>query len=225
MPSITRATVHTALSIAWTEHKKLWANCTDCALSDSRRKVVHYRGQLPCEILYIGEAPGDTEDALGTPMEGPTKGIVEDIHEGVIEAVMEHRMSTDVIDIPYAITNLVACRPPGNRDPHKEEIRACAPRLENQVLLAAGYLNRDKQAILPRKLMWAPKLKVIVLMGNIPTENFTMPRPAKLPHKPKIASTVHPAFIYRQQIDGLDSTVALNMRRAIRSITEAYLQR
>lgn len=220
---LTQATIHISMAPNWTAHKQTWKNCTDCDLCEHRRKVVLYRGALPCEVLYIGEAPGETEDAMGYPMVGPTRPIVEDIHDSVVECVMEHRMSTDVPYIPHAITNIVACRTPSNRDPYKAEMLACKPRLDEQVLFAGGYVRREDSVILPRKLLWAPKLKVIVLMGNVAGDNFTLPKGHY--HRPKIVRTVHPAHIIRQQRDGLESSVIRNTRQAVRDIFEAYITR
>jgi len=70
-------------------------------------------------VVFVGEAPGENEDLTGRPFVGKSGKLLEKImnEEGI--------KRSDVL-----ITNTVKCRPPGNRDPTKEEMEACRPFLE-----------------------------------------------------------------------------------------------
>ncbi len=61
------------------EYKKQWKGCKRCPLYKTRRKIVHCRGSLPCDIFFLGEAPGDSEDLLGKPFVGPAGKLLDRI--------------------------------------------------------------------------------------------------------------------------------------------------
>lgn len=56
-----------------------WKACTRCYLHLGRRKVVLARGQIPAEVLFVGEAPGEAEDTLGKPFKGPAGQLLDHI--------------------------------------------------------------------------------------------------------------------------------------------------
>jgi len=72
--------------------------------------------------MLIGEAPGRMEDELGRPFVGQAGKILD-------EALSRAGLAREDV----FITNVVKCRPPNNRDPRPEEVRACSPYLEAQV--------------------------------------------------------------------------------------------
>lgn len=116
----------------WEEHKE-WRNCSSCSscigqLSEQNALV---RGTLPCDVLFIGEAPGKTEAILGEPFVGAS-GMI-------LNAWIRHAF--EGTPLTYAVTNLVACRPtdfPGgpNRQPNLDEIENCRPRLHELMDIA-----------------------------------------------------------------------------------------
>jgi DNA polymerase len=86
---------------------------------------VFWRGEVPCDILFIGEAPGREEDRIGVPFQGAAGGVLQ----------MWLRQALEDIEFKYAITNLVCCRPVDrprgpNRVPTLLEQAKCFPRLE-----------------------------------------------------------------------------------------------
>jgi len=99
-------------------------SCTRCRLHLSRRNAVPGSGRRDAELLLIGEAPGATEDELGLPFVGAAGKLLE----GVLGELGVSR--EDVY-----ITNVVKCRPPNNRQPERDEVEACSPYLESQILL------------------------------------------------------------------------------------------
>ena len=99
--------------------------CTRCELHRSRTEAVPGEGPTHAEIMFIGEGPGASEDKQGRPFVGTSGKFLDQLLEqaGVTRA--------DVF-----ITNVVKCRPPGNRDPLPDEIEICTSNyLEHQIKL------------------------------------------------------------------------------------------
>jgi DNA polymerase len=96
--------------------------CTRCRLHETRTKAVPGEGDAATEVVFVGEGPGMNEDREGRPFVGRAGGLLVNLlgHVGW--------QRQDVF-----ITNVVKCRPPGNRDPQPDEIAACAPYLERQL--------------------------------------------------------------------------------------------
>lgn len=97
--------------------------CTRCELHRSRTEAVPGEGPVHAEIMFIGEGPGASEDKQGRPFVGASGKFLDQLLEqaGVTR--------TDVF-----ITNVVKCRPPGNRDPLPDEIEICTSNyLEHQI--------------------------------------------------------------------------------------------
>ena len=116
-------------SKAWTQHKLAelehdWSKCQRCGLCETRNKVVFGEGDPNADVVFIGEGPGEMEDRTGVPFSGRS-GEIFDIVLGAAEV--------DRCDV--FITNLVACRPPGNRDPAREEKLACLERVHETLYL------------------------------------------------------------------------------------------
>ncbi|MDQ6972268.1 MAG: uracil-DNA glycosylase [Mariprofundaceae bacterium] len=91
------------------------ASCRACGLSEQRRQVVFGQGSEQPEVLFIGEAPGEQEDAQGEPFVGPAGQLLNRMLGSV------HWSREQVY-----IMNIIKCRPPRNRDPKPEEIQACS---------------------------------------------------------------------------------------------------
>lgn len=62
-------------------HVREWENCTRCPLCETRRNIVLSRGKVPCDVLFIGEGPGESEDVLGAPFVGPAGHLLDHIIE------------------------------------------------------------------------------------------------------------------------------------------------
>jgi uracil-DNA glycosylase len=100
------------------------AACTRCRLSAGRTQVVFADGNPDADLMFIGEGPGYHEDLQGVPFVGAAGQLLNRLL-GEIGLRRE-----DV-----RITNVVLCRPPGNRDPMPDEIEACRPFLTQHVEL------------------------------------------------------------------------------------------
>ncbi|MGB9003145.1 MAG: uracil-DNA glycosylase [Nitrosotalea sp.] len=108
--------------------RKTVISCTLCELSKSRTNAVPGLGSIKTEIVFIGEAPGRTEDIQGMPFVGTAGKILS---EALVYAGFTRE---DVY-----ITNIVKCRPPDNRRPNKQEMDSCN-----------GYLQKELEIIRPK---------------------------------------------------------------------------
>ncbi len=86
--------------------------CTDCILSKQRTRAVPGEGSSNASIIFIGEGPGFHEDRQGMPFVGPAGKFLSELLDSV-------GMKREEV----FITNVVKCRPPGNRDPLPGEIQ------------------------------------------------------------------------------------------------------
>jgi uracil-DNA glycosylase family 4 len=98
------------------------AECRQCGLCDGRKTVVFSSGDPHAELMIIGEAPGRHEDESGLPFVGRAGQLLDKILNSV-------SISRDDV----YICTIVKCRPPQNRMPTVEEIRACKPFLDAQL--------------------------------------------------------------------------------------------
>jgi DNA polymerase len=105
------------------------AACSRCKLCEQRHHAVPGEGALDPPILFIGEGPGADEDATGRPFVGRAGQLLDKM----IVAIKLRREQV-------YIANIVKCRPPENRTPEPDEVRACAPFLERQIALLKPQL-------------------------------------------------------------------------------------
>jgi uracil-DNA glycosylase family 4 len=96
--------------------------CTKCPLHLSRKVAVPGEGPADAEIMLIGEAPGYHENEQGRPFVGAAGSFLN-------ELLAQAKLKREEV----WITNIVKCRPPGNRDPMPEEISTCNQYLERQI--------------------------------------------------------------------------------------------
>ena len=115
--------------------------CPRCTLALSRTSVVVGDGPDDAKVMLIGEAPGKNEDKQGRPFVGAAGKI------------LDHLLEKGGVDRGTVyITNVVKCRPPGNRPPKKDEIEACSV-----------YLQKQLEEIAP---------EAIVLLGKTASESY-----------------------------------------------------
>jgi uracil-DNA glycosylase family 4 len=118
------------------------SSCTLCELHHSRNHAVPGEGPENSDIVFIGEGPGIHENEQGRPFVGAAGKFLE-------ELLAKIGLSREEV----FITNVVKCRPPGNRDPRPDEVEICTKT----------YLDRQIQAINP---------KVIVTLGRFSMNLF-----------------------------------------------------
>ena len=104
------------------EIKNNVVQCTKCDLCKTRINAVPGKGSASSKIMFIGEAPGRTEDARGEPFVGAAGKKLSD-------ALAKNGINRDSV----YITNVVKCRPPNNRVPLDFERESCRPYLDAEI--------------------------------------------------------------------------------------------
>jgi uracil-DNA glycosylase len=130
------------LHMDWDQLKAEVANCTACALSQSRTQAVFGIGDENADWLCVGEGPGAREDATGEPFVGPAGKLLDNM----LSAIGLQRGNN------VYIANIVKCRPPNNRNPEVHETMQCEPFLARQIELI--------------------KPKIIIALGKIAAQNL-----------------------------------------------------
>ena len=124
----------------WRAFVERWADCRDCVLCETRKNIVLARGSVPCDVLFIGEAPGESEDVIGQPFMGPAGKLLGDIVSRALGGPSE-----SFTGIRTAFTNLVCCIPRNANggkatEPDPNEVIACQPRLAEFIALCRPRL-------------------------------------------------------------------------------------
>jgi DNA polymerase len=151
-------------------------NCQRCPLSQSRTHAVPGEGDLNAELMFIGEAPGRDEDVQGRPFVGRAGQLLTKI----IQAMTFQREEV-------YITNIIKCRPPGNRNPQGNEIASCK-----------DYLLAQIDMISP---------KVIVTLGKVAADFFIRSSLGMTALRGdfydfeniKVMPTFHPSYLIRNE--------------------------
>lgn len=99
-------------------------DCHDCALKATRTSLVFGAGNADADLMFVGEAPGHHEDQQGLPFVGPAGKLLD-----------EHLAEIGLRRSEVFVTNVLMCRPPGNRDPLPDEIEECTPHLMRKLEL------------------------------------------------------------------------------------------
>ncbi|MEM2926199.1 MAG: uracil-DNA glycosylase [Candidatus Bathyarchaeia archaeon] len=118
--------------------------CQLCSLHRGRINAVPGEGSPNAKLIFIGEAPGAEEDRQGRPFVGAAGKLLND-------AMARAGIRREEV----FITNVVKCRPPGNREPKKEEAEAC------QI-----YLQRQMDVINPRFVCLLGNTAIRALLGS-----------------------------------------------------------
>ena len=130
--------------MTWDALRQNCLACSRCPLAGTRHHVVFGVGPEDAEVLFVGEGPGQQEDLQGEPFVGPAGQLLDEMLS--IIGLGRHNCY---------ITNIVKCRPPGNRDPQESEQDACIP-----------FLRRQTKLLRP---------KIIVCLGRIAAKRLIDP--------------------------------------------------
>ena len=151
-------------------------DCHRCVLGDGRTNLVFGVGSPQARVVFVGEAPGRDEDLQGEPFVGEAGQILTRIitRMGLSRATVY-------------ICNVLKCRPPGNRNPHVDEIDRCGP-----------FMLRQVQAIKP---------EVVVALGTFAAQTLLRTKEpiSKLRgrfhdyHGIPLMPTFHPSFLLRNR--------------------------
>jgi DNA polymerase len=154
--------------------------CEACGLCKGRRNAVFGHGGQPTRWLVVGEAPGEQEDRQGQPFVGRSGQLLD----AMLSAVSMSR-ERDVF-----ITNVIKCRPPGNRNPKPEEIAACSP-----------YLMRQIALLKPQRILVLGRFAAQTLLGTDATIGSLRGRIHQLKTEDgqqiPVVVSYHPAYLLR----------------------------
>jgi len=98
------------------------SKCQKCDLAYGRTHTVPGEGPADARLMFVGEGPGFHEDRQGRPFVGAAGKLLEELLGSI-------GLSREEV----FIANVIKCRPPGNRDPSQEELKACKPYLDRQI--------------------------------------------------------------------------------------------
>jgi DNA polymerase len=173
--------------------------CGEC------RNVCVARGRVPCDVLFVGEAPGESEDTLGQPFVGPSGYLLNHIIGEAFRRPNFDRGEKGRPLLTYCLTNVVCCIPrdleTGGKaaEPTPEEIRQCSPRLRGfialcrpKLLVRVGKLAQDW---VDSKARWSTPIPDGVQVEDLP----------------------HPAYILRQNEVVRDTLI----RRSVVTLRDA----
>ena len=161
-------------------------SCTKCPLHETRTNVVFGVGNPNADLMFVGEAPGADEDRQGEPFVGRAGQLLTQI----IEAGMKLKRSE------VYITNVIKCRPPGNRNPESNEVETCNPYLLRQIELVQPKVIVALGSFAAQMLL-NTKTGITKLRGEL--HPCSVPGLRVLPHKtpPVVMPTFHPAYLLR----------------------------
>ncbi len=164
-------------------HVEKWKDGCGCELCPQADRKVFARGSIPCSVLFVGEAPGDSENLLGKPFCGPAGQLLDEM---ITTAWIKARRTHD--KVTHAFYNLIGCLP-REEDGTKSHggldhdwVMQCQPRLKEFL----GITN--------------PKL--VVCLGKEPKQYLdpVYKHGVKLPQGVNKIEVIHPAAILRANV-------------------------
>jgi len=163
-------------TLDWEALEARVAGCNACGLHATRSRTVFGRGDRQAELMVVGDAPGEEEDARGEPFVGEAG----------------HMLDTMLRAIGYGrgevcIVNTLKCMTPANREPHVDELAACRQILMRQIELVRPRLILAVGRLAAHTLLGRDD-KLAALRGSV----HTLPG-SDLP----VIATYHPAYLIR----------------------------
>lgn len=162
--------------MSWDPLARTVAECRDCALCETRTNTVFGVGNPDADLMVVGEAPGADEDRAGEPFVGPAGQLLN-------RMLLAIGLSREQV----YIANILKCRPPGNRDPHPQEVLRCRAYLERQIDLVQPRLILAVGRIAAQNL-----LRVDTPIGKMRGRWMELGE-----RRTPITVTYHPAYLLR----------------------------
>jgi len=160
----------------WEQLETAVVQCKACPLYKTRNRPVFGVGNRQADLLIIGEAPGASEDAQGEPFVGRAGKLLNSMLQAI-----------DLTRADIYIANVLKSRPPNNRDPSPEEVAACTPFLQRQIILLQPKLILAVGRIAAHYLLGSNDT-----MGNLRGREFKYSM-GNIP----LMVTYHPAYLLR----------------------------
>jgi uracil-DNA glycosylase len=163
----------------WEPLRQAVAGCQACKLCNGRHNTVFGVGDLRADWLVVGEAPGENEDLQGEPFVGQAGKLLDN---------MLGAMKISRREGVY-ITNVLKCRPPGNRNPEPDEIAQCEP-----------FLRRQVELLRPKIILAVGRFAVQALLQSSEPIGRLRGRVHRYNDVPVVV-TYHPAYLLRNLPD------------------------
>jgi DNA polymerase len=201
-PTAVDVNTQNASNLDWPNLREAVTNCQACGLCTSRRHTVFGTGShafnsdasneiQPVDWLIVGEAPGENEDTEGEPFVGQAGQLLDNMLRAMQLSRNGELSNASKSQQSIFITNVLKCRPPGNRNPAPEEVAQCVPYLERQIallqpkiILAMGRFAA--QALLRDSIDKVDTIPLGKLRGQV----------HRLGNTPVVV-TYHPAYVLR----------------------------
>ena len=179
----------------WSALRAQVADCTRCKLCKTRTNTVFGVGDPQAELMVVGEGPGADEDASGEPFVGRAGKLLDEMLKAInrSRAVAAESPLVNAATLPSSVTqsvfiaNVVKCRPPGNRDPEKDEVEACRHYLDAQIAHVKPKLIVALGRIAAQRL----------LLTDEPLSRLRGPLHQYGLSKTPVFVTYHPAYLLR----------------------------
>ena len=184
--------------MTWNELEEQCKSCEKCELCKTRTNVVFGTGNREADLMFIGEAPGESEDLSGIPFVGRAGKLFDKY----LQAVGIDRESV-------YIANMLKCRPPKNRDPLPSEQDLCIDYLREQVRL-----------IKPRLIVCLGRISAMRLIK----EDFKITKEHGIWYKKgnfEISAVYHPSLLLRDPRKKEDMLTDMKaIKEKLESLTE-----
>ena len=183
----------------WPQLQSAVKACQACGLCQTRRQTVFGMGAEPpanaeatgIDLMIVGEAPGENEDQQGLPFVGAAGQLLDQM----LAALGWSRQGQGDLSAQVYITNVLKCRPPGNRNPQPDEVAQCLP-----------FLRRQIEVLRPRLLLAMGRFGAQALLADTVPDVHGVPlgklrgqthRFGEIP----LVVTYHPAYLLRNPAD------------------------
>lgn len=181
-----------------------WAQCQGCLLCQKRKNVVFGYGNPDAKIMIVGEAPGAHEDEQGIPFVGNSGQLLDQIlaqasaNEEIVNLVSDQenynptRLRQLLLNT-YFYTNVVACRPPENRDPTPTEVETCRSRLLGLIYIVDPVLIITVGAIATSAVV-GKKIAITTARGELYDVDI---QGHTVSYKKPVLAMLHPSYLLR----------------------------
>ena len=180
---------------SWADLETEVAGCTNCTLCQTRSQTVFGTGSKTADWMIIGEAPGQHEDEQGKPFVGKAGALLTEMLRAV-------GLGRDEV----FITNILKCRPPGNRDPKPDEAEQCS-----------DYLHRQKALINPKIILAVGRISAQTLLKTDAPIGKLRGKVHDLDGTPLVV-VYHPAYLLRSLLEKRKAWEDLKL--AVRTIND-----
>lgn len=218
--------VHPSVKSRWELFKQRWKNCRLCDLYKNRtRGLVHVRGQIPADLVLIGEGPGESEDIIGYPFVGPAGKLLDEIMTTAKEeaVVFWGNVQRDVVN---------ESKPPYTFTPRKFADDVAKLRIAYMTVVACIPL-KDGTHRLDAASLREPRTKEISMCHPRTTELLDLIDPVgvvlvgktaqKTKHPGRLVSNMyHPAALLKMA-SGSSTTYHTEYRRCVHVLREAII--